>query len=674
MGTVAYMSPEQAQGQPVDVRSDIFSLGIVLYEILTGQRPFTGDTKLSTLAAIVNQEPPPVNQIAESLPHDLDRILTRCLRKDPARRFQTMADLHVALQELKDESDSGRLAATAPLKQRHKNAWLWPALAALAAVTAIGSWLLKRYGAPLPSQKVVPVTTYAGSEQQPSFSPDGTQVAFSWNGERGDNFDIYVKPLGAPNASRLTTDPAMDQFPVWSPDAKRIVFERTLPDRTTAVYTISPSGGAEQKLTDLPVRGQMSWSPDGKWVAVSANIPATPGIFLLPMEGGQPRRLTSSKAPGYDTAPSFSPDGRHLAYAACLGGSCDTYVQKLESGYLPQGSAQRVTYQGIQVSGMTWSRDGRTLIYSTGIIAPSLLHLWRVGVQDQSQPQRLEVAGPGARLPAISSAGDHLIFSRFLESVNTWRYQVDIGTEPIIASSSTDTNPQFSPDGNKIAFASARSGEVIEIWVAHADGSSAVQMTDRLGRLQGTPRWSPDGTWIAFDSLGEDGRWHIYAIDASGGRPRRITSEPYNEVSASWSRDGKSVYFRSDHTGRNQIWRVPFAGGPPEQITTDGGDTAFESADGKSLFYTKAASSPVFAKPLSGGPERQILPYVTSGAFVPVKDGIYYIDRRGDDRQYPLQFFQFSLDASRVLTRIQGEVHLGLTVSPDRKLSCSVSW
>src|SRR5207244_520694 len=127
--------------------------------------------------------------------------------------------------------------------------------------------------------------------------------------------------------------------------------------------------------------------------------------------------------------------------------------------------------------------------------------------------------------------------SRFLGSSNIWRYQVGMGMESLIASSATDTNPQFSPDGTKIVFESSRSGELVEIWVAHADGSGAVQMTNRLGRLQGTPRWSPDGRWIVFDSQGQDGHWHIYAIDASGGRPRRITSELFNENVPSWSRD-----------------------------------------------------------------------------------------------------------------------------------------
>jgi eukaryotic-like serine/threonine-protein kinase len=239
--------------------------------------------------------------------------------------------------------------------------------------------------------------------------------------------------------------------------------------------------------------------------------------------------------------------------------------------------------------------------------------------------------------------------------------------EPLIVSSLTDGNPQFSPDGNKIAFSSDRSGDAMEIWLARADGSGLVQMTNRLGQHQGTPRWSPDGRWIAFDSEGQDGHWDIYVIDASGGRPRRITFGPSDQHVPSWSRDGKWIYFRSDRTGRTEIWRVPFAGGPPERVTANGGSMVFESADGKTLFYTKAGSSPLFARLVSGGPEQQMLPWVFNSAFAPVEDGIYFIGRKGDDLKYPLEFFQFSSNTSSLLTKIDGLVFIGLSVSPDRK-------
>jgi Tol biopolymer transport system component/serine/threonine protein kinase len=663
LGTVAYMSPEQAEGKEIDARSDIFSYGVMLYEMLTGRRPFTGDTKLSTLAAIVNQELRPARQLVEGLPSELDRVLARCLRKDPARRFQTMADLKVALEELKEESDSGRLTAGAPAPAR-KRTWLWPAAGALIALALAGAWLLRRPASALP-ETLTPVTSYPGSELSPSFSPDGKQIAFSWNGEKGDNTDIYVKLVGEANALRLTTDPAADTFPAWAPDGKRIGFYRDGPH--SGIYTVSALGGAEQKLSDFATRGQMSWSPEGKWLAVSSVDP-TSAIFLLPAEGGEPRRVSNPKAPGLDVAPSFSPDGRQLVYASCTSivYTCDVYVEDLSAAYVPRGSARRITNQTFYISSLTWSRDGKSVVYSGSRNSRILPYLWRAGIDGARPPQRLEIAGALASDPSVSPAGNRLVFSRNLQDFDIWRYRPGRDTEPLIVSSLNELNPQYSPDGSRIAFESDRSGEAMEIWVAQADGSKPVQMTNNLGRHQGTPRWSPDGHWIAFDSLGEDGSWRIYVMDATGGRPRRITRGPSQEAMPSWSRDGKWIYFYSDRTGRNEIWRMPFAGGGAEQMTEEGGYTAYESADGTTLFYTRNMSSPLFARPLSGGAERQLPVWVSQRAFVPVDDGIYYIGRRSGNGQSPLEFFRFSSQTSQVLTNIDGAITLGLSVSPDR--------
>jgi WD40 repeat protein len=260
-----------------------------------------------------------------------------------------------------------------------------------------------------------------------------------------------------------------------------------------------------------------------------------------------------------------------------------------------------------------------------------------------------------------------LVFQRNLRDVDIWRYRVGGAAEPLIVSSLTEEGPQFSPDGSRIAFVSDRSGDTFEIWVAQADGSKPVQMTDNLGRSQESLRWSPDGRWIAFESQGQDRRWNGYVMDASGGRPRRITpDDSSNRRLPSWSRDGKWIYLSSDRTGRDEIWRMPVAGGVAEQVTRNGGREAHESADGTTLFYTKSIVSPLFARPLSGGVERQLLAGVLGRSFVPVDDGIYYIGGPSDKGQYALQFFQFSSQTRRVLTNIDGVVYPGLSVSPDR--------
>ncbi len=520
---------------------------------------------------------------------------------------------------------------------------------------------------------MVPLTAYTGSELYPSFSPDGNQVAFAWNGDKQDNFDIYVKMVGAVTPLRLTTDPAPDDNPAWSPDGRQIAFVRQQADQAV-IYLISPLGGPERKLTDfrLARHPSISWSPDGKWLAVAELEPqGVNGIFLIPVEQGEERRVTSNPV-SFDHCPAFSPDGRFVAYASCSGlYSCDVHLLELGPDFLPKAPPRRLTHQGVFILGIAWTADGQSLVYAASRDAGVNPYLWRVPISGTAKPERLELAGPQVRHPAISRVGKRLVYVHGGLDTDIWKFEAGGPASNFISSTLRDDNPQFSPDGKRIAFASSRSGGGNEIWVCNQDGTNPVQLTNGLGRHQGTPRWSPDGRWIVFDSQGEDGHWDIYVIDAAGGQPRHMTQYPSDEHGPSWSRDGKWIYFASNRSGKNEIWRIPAAGGEAVQVTDNGGYTAFESWDAKTLYCTKytgsMSSGPLFAKPLAGGPERQILDSVVSRAFFPVEGGIYHIAQADKDGAYPLQFFDFATGRSRVLTRIEGQPNLGLTVSPDRK-------
>ncbi len=232
VGTTAYMSPEQAEGKKLDGRSDIFSFGSMLYEMLTGRRAFQGNSRVSTLSAILKDNPKPLNSVLHDVPRDLEKIIFQCLRKNPERRFQHMDDLKVALLDLKEESDSGKLSAIpdSGVIVRRSRSRLVVGGSILSVLLIAGGGLYLRFlrpPSPGPAPKIVPLTSYPGWQRNPALSPDGKQIAFAWDGERGDNFDIYVKLVDAGVPLRLTTDPAAEILPAWSPDGRYLAFYRT---------------------------------------------------------------------------------------------------------------------------------------------------------------------------------------------------------------------------------------------------------------------------------------------------------------------------------------------------------------------------------------------------------------------------------------------------------------
>ncbi len=316
VGTIAYMSPEQAEGKKVDARSDIFSLGSVLYEMVTGRRAFHGDSKLSTLSAILKEDPKPVSSVMLDVPRDLEKIISHCLRKDVERRFQHMADVKTLLDELKEESDSGKLTGivAGATGRKSRLPWALAGTAMLFAALGIGLWLLRPTSHAVP--KTVPLTSYPGRQGTPAFSPDGKQVAFAWNGEKEDNFDIYVKLVDAGTPLRLTSSPADEYAPAWSPDARYIAFCRDVSDHTE-IWMIPALGGAERKLRESAGCDGLSWSSDGKYLAfMDKNAPREPySIFLLSVETGDKQKLTSPPAEYFgDLMPRFSPDGKTIAF------------------------------------------------------------------------------------------------------------------------------------------------------------------------------------------------------------------------------------------------------------------------------------------------------------------------------------------------------------------------
>jgi serine/threonine protein kinase len=230
VGTAAYMSPEQAEGRPVDARSDIFSFGSVLYEMVTGERAFRGASVMATLAGILNAEPKPLTSIAPDVPRDVEGLVQRCLRKDPDRRFQHMDDIRIALVDLKEESDSDRLtpaSAPAPAPRRRIRPWVGLAAGLLLGLSVVAWWSLRKYLA-APELRTTLLTAEPGTQTDPALSPDGKQVAYAWDADQDERSSIYVKLTDAGTPLRLTSQPgAADHSPAWSPDGRHVAFCRT---------------------------------------------------------------------------------------------------------------------------------------------------------------------------------------------------------------------------------------------------------------------------------------------------------------------------------------------------------------------------------------------------------------------------------------------------------------
>jgi len=670
MGTVGYMAPEQLRGEEADHRADIFAFGVILYEMLAGERPFKADSAAGTMAAILEREAPQLpGSSGDQLP-ELERIIRRCLEKRPENRFQSAGDLGFALEGLTSrnlsaswriQSDgiaSGRLEdgmPTVPLHFRRGGmgwmGWAGWIVAAVLLISTIGL-TIAYFRRPTAVSRIVPFTSFPGIKSSPVFSPDGNQIAFFWDGGEVEEPGIFVKLIDSGMPLRIATLPGGSWGGglslVWSPDGRQIAFSRR--GAEGGIFAIPALGGPERKLTDLA--GSFTWSPDGKALAVASTAaPQTPfSIFMVSIETGEKRRLTNPLAGSFgDVSPSFSPDGETLAFIR----SPNFLVGDIHLIRISNGEPVRLTSDNLQLEeGLAWTADGREIIYSSP--RGGLPSLWRIPVHG-GNPKRLIGIGEYAFNPSTSRPGGRMAYVYRRIDRNIWRIpgpgspSGDSGPVKLIASTRDDLSPQYSPDGKRIVFVSDRTGSR-EIWVSDSDGQNAVQLTDFGGSHTGTPRWSPDGSLIAFDSRPE-GQSEIYLISPQGGRPRRLTTENSDDVLPSWSHDGQWVYFASNRGGNWQVWKKPAGGGQAVQITKNGGYQALESSDGRYLYFVKREPG-IWRKDVRAGEETLVLEQARYGQWALLKDGICFIGSQ-DSQRHSIEFFNFASGKVSQLTSLR---------------------
>jgi Tol biopolymer transport system component len=547
------------------------------------------------------------------------------------------------------------------------------ACVALIAVVAGSLWfhVFRRHPKPIPPpMRTVLLTNYPGHQRNPSFSPEGNRIAFVWDGEKQDNWDIYVKQIGTDRPLRLTADPAQDDLPDWSPDGRYIAFWRVSNNFGGAIYVVPAVGGAERKLVDIAGGTSFAWAPNSKYLAYSALEPNKPEtIFLVAVDYPHDRRpLSSSSDQAVGVFPSFSPDGKTvgLIRGAPEGGD-GIYLVPVGG----TGLKLLTSFKG-QISNLSWTSDGAYFIFCSDYQA-SRLRLWKVAASG-GQPEPLSLGQDVGCDVSASRDGHRLAYTKGEWNANIWRYEVPPPggrSRPptrMIASMSMNTEPQFSPDGKRVALVSWRSGNG-EIWVCDSNGSNPRQLTSSHVPVGAYPHWSPDGREIAFAASPER-HVAIYVVSAEGGKPRRLTSDDPSVAAPTWSRDGKWIYFGSKRSGAYQVWRMPSAGGDAVQVTKKGGFAGLESRDGKTLYYAKRLQFPGWRKyrglwkvPVEGGQETLVLKEFAPGLYDCwglTGAGIYFFNEHTET----IDFFSF---ATRRITQIAKPEKRGgpLAVSPD---------
>ena len=695
LGTMSYMAPEQASGEKIDRRADIWALGVVLYEMSAGQQPFRGEYEQAVVYAILNEDAEPLTAVRTGVPKELERIVGKALSKDRDERYQHVEEMLVDLRALKRSRESA--SAVRPPAQaaaRKTSSVKYAGFAAAGAVVLIAAYLGLRPSEPTPSEpfRVRPLTSYPGSETSPAVSPDGNRVAFCWAPEGSGSSDIYVLDLGATEPVQLTNTPEDEQSPAWSPDGTSIAFVRRA-SAGTFVLAIMPAVGGPARVIEgvrpfsSRSRSGLTWERSGKALIVShQDKPGdAPRLVRVSLDNGQTETITSGSEGRGDLSPSLSPDGRVLAFARRGGGGPGSlFTVKLSSDGMPVSEPQLA---GIDRAGTemcpAWTPDSAEIVFASGGLVVQQ-GLWRVSPSRGDAPRQLETLGPNASCASVFPDGRRLVYQQLSTDVNIWRIELSAGGQAdgkerrTLSSTLYDANPQYSPDGRQIVFETDRAGTK-GIWVADADGSNQRPLFVDEARPAGSPRWSPDGLRVVFDAL-TDGQFEVYVVNTAGGPPLRLTQDPAADLIASWSSDGQWVYFGSGRGGARDIWKVSAAGGEPQQVTSTGSVQMFESPDGKWLYFSKRtdAAADLWRLPTGGGEPERVASGVRRRSFTVTSRGVYLMRRgaEGVDFRYSIYLLDPSTGTESFVAALPVGVqpYVGLTVSPDGRTLLYYRW
>ncbi|MEW6213511.1 MAG: protein kinase, partial [Acidobacteriota bacterium] len=594
LGTLRYMSPEQARGRDVDARSDIFSLGVVLYEMLTERPLFAGETDADVVAAIIHKEAPPLAECLTEVPAELERIVQKALAKDREQRYQDVRDLLINLQSLKESELSARLTPSAPVTRENEAAQTVSAmteprfsvrqlligLPVLLLLVGVVWWFVTR-GNPETlspaSLKTVEVVSWASAPGEVysvgSFSPDAQMIAFT-STESGST-NIWIKQTTSDNRVQITKDDFRNSYPVWSPDGQELAFFSLRGDQH-GIWRMRFLGGDPKEITRLDdgrVRLRY-WSKGGTIYYESKR-----NLFALDVESRQAKQLTSfDESKQKISAINISPDEKQIAYVSLdETGNSILWVMPAQGG-----SAAQVANNKSGIRNPVWHTDGKRILYSANIDGAFQI---LVAYLDSRAPTQITFGDRDAFALDVSADGAKILYGSSKEESDVWGVEVEKAGEFRVASDiDSELWPDVSFDGKTIAFQSIRNlsqGDKIafgSILTKAADGSGQPFETVTNGYL---PRWSPDGKHVAFMRLSGETA-DLYSVKAAGGAEKQITSGgvssventllPYNRVQASyysWSPDSGRIVYCSQRSGRQNLWLVSADGSNDTQMTSN---------------------------------------------------------------------------------------------------------
>jgi Tol biopolymer transport system component len=579
VGTLRYMSPEQATGGRLTAATDIFSLGLVLYELVAGRHPFPAATVEATLQAICFEPPDPPSRWGREVPKRLETLILEMLAKQPEAR-PGAAEVASRLDKLAHATGErgGRFRLVA-------------ALAVLAAVISGSVWFWNKSGkAGSAALTPIPITATAGFDSWPDISPDGDEVVYSW-GESPDAYThIFLKRLDQDTSVKLLEAEPGTRIghPKWSADGRRIFYKRASPrPGAESIWSIARDGKDARltvSLTGAELSSGMDCSPDGKRIIYADRLGNVWrfGLRSLDLESGQRTALTEPVEGWGDWDPRYSPDGQKIVFKRVkTAGDDQLYVMPSKGG----PAAQLTSLRHSSIFGHVWFLKDKLLVSAQ---LGSVIHgLWRISAERAGEQVAIFESGLDATMPAVSK--NRIVWVNRVNDYNIYSVPLAGGKAvKRIASPMLDSKPAFAPDG-RLAYVSRRSGSP-EVWVTGADGGGAVRITDLKADVA-RPAWSPDGRRIAF-SMQRFGAAKIFTIRCAPGTLRCETPVPLIDgENPTWSLDGRFLYFKSDE---DQIWKFPMSGGQAVRIAA--GLEALTSDDGKWLYLTRADTNARFCR------------------------------------------------------------------------------